>query len=106
MLTANIAEITKVHRTTISRRAKKEGWEFTAKRCRGGHAHNYNVHKLPADIREKIPGTCGPLWSGKNKMLTRIDRMIASPWCDRVCWTVIGMAIAYFGPVCIRILAR
>jgi hypothetical protein len=42
----------------------------------------------------------------RDKNVDWFERLIESPWCDRACWTVIGMAIMYFGPVCFRILAR
>lgn len=92
----------KVSRRTICRWAKKEGWAFTAKPGPGGPFHDYDILKLPAHIREniKLPEII------RDKALAWIDRLTESPWFDRACWAVIGMSIAYFGPVCIRILAR
>lgn len=38
----------------------------------------------------------------RDRTLDWFERLIESPWCDRVCWAVIGAAALYFGPIVIR----
>ena len=102
MTAREISTYMKVSRRTICRWAKKEGWAFTTKPGPGGPFHDYDSLKLPAFIRENIkqPEII------RDKTIDWIDWLIESPWCERMCWAVIGMAIMYFGPVCFRILTR
>ena len=37
-----------------------------------------------------------------DRTLDWFERMIGSPWCDRICWGVIIMAALYFGPIVVR----
>ena len=102
MTAREISTYMKVSRRTIHRWAKKEGWAFTAKPGPGGPFHDYEILKLHAHIREsvKLPEII------RDKALAWIDRLIESPWFDRACWAVMGMAAMYFGPTCLRLLAR
>lgn len=102
MTPKEISAYAKISRSTITRMAKKGGWEFTAKRCRGGHTYDYNILKLPADIRSRIKAS----EIIRDKTIAWIDRLTESPWFDRACWAVMGMAAMYFGPTCLRLLAR
>ena len=54
MTAREIATYVNVSKNFINRRAKKEGWDFTAKRCRGGKTHDYHISKLPEDILAQV----------------------------------------------------
>jgi hypothetical protein len=41
-----------------------------------------------------------------DKMLDQFERFMESPWCDRVCLAIIGLAALYFTPMCIRAFLR
>jgi hypothetical protein len=42
----------------------------------------------------------------RDKTLEGLDRFFAGSGLELCCWAVIIVAVLYFGPVCIRILAR
>jgi hypothetical protein len=35
-----------------------------------------------------------------------LDKVFDSPWCDRVCLMIIGLAALYFVPIVVRIFVR
>lgn len=60
-----IAEVLGVHRTSISRRAKKEGWPSEEVSVLGGKQCLYPLTTLPKDVREACQ-----LWAVKRAMAT------------------------------------
>ncbi len=41
-----------------------------------------------------------------DKTLGWFERMMESPWCERVVWTVIGFSAFYVGLMCLRVIIR
>ncbi|MFA5266079.1 MAG: hypothetical protein WC378_19835 [Opitutaceae bacterium] len=93
MTAREIARIKGISTRAIQIRAIKEGWKFTAKRCRGGKAHDFCVSTLPADILLRVSATK----IIRDKTLSCADRFIESPWFERLCWTVMIYAVLHFG---------
>jgi len=95
-----ISYLTGMHKRTILRRTKKEGWPYVVKRGNGGEYFDYPLASLPADIRRKLirPELI------RDRTLDWFERMMNSPWLERACWGVIVLAALYFSPVIMHII--
>jgi hypothetical protein len=51
---AELALALDVDKSSVARRAKKEGWEFSEKPCRGGKRRLYTVESLPPEATTKL----------------------------------------------------